>query len=376
MDLPPNTVIIDNGGHTLKVGLAGEDAPRAAVPALVGHSRAPELEIAVDKPGFCVGEKALRRRGLLDVRWPLQGRRVIDFDEMEKLWHHAFYGALRADPRGHACLATVSADFTAADRERAAEVFFEALRCPALHLGDQAVLGLYSTGRTRGVAVDCGHGATHVAPVFEGHVSPYVRGRSAVAGEAVTRRLQQLLAARGLTFSAVRDEETVRAVKEQLCFVAADFPRESRAFAERPRARQLPFALPDGQSLSFGEELVAAPELLFAPGPAAPGELGLAELIGKSHAAGESEVHRGLFEHIVLFGGSTLLPGLPERLCAAVKELSAPPANFAVTASAGREFASWLGGSVFACLAPFASMWVGLREYEERGASALHEKFF
>lgn len=54
------------------------------------------------------------------------------------------------------------------NRERAAEIFFETFNVPALHIQMQAVLSLYSSGRTTGVVVDSGDGVTHVVPIFEG----------------------------------------------------------------------------------------------------------------------------------------------------------------------------------------------------------------
>ena len=49
-----------------------------------------------------------------------------------------------------------------------AEVMFESFSIPQLYINIQAILSLYSTGRTTGVVLDSGDGVTHIVPVYEG----------------------------------------------------------------------------------------------------------------------------------------------------------------------------------------------------------------
>jgi len=46
------------------------------------------------------------------------------------------------------------------------EIMFEKFNVPAFYLGIQAVLSLYSSGRTTGLVLDAGDGVTHTVPVF------------------------------------------------------------------------------------------------------------------------------------------------------------------------------------------------------------------
>jgi actin-related protein len=43
---------------------------------------------------------------------------------------------------------------------------FERFSVPAFYLAIQAVLSLYSSGRTTGLVLDAGDGVTHTVPVF------------------------------------------------------------------------------------------------------------------------------------------------------------------------------------------------------------------
>ena len=45
---------------------------------------------------------------------------------------------------------------------------FEQFNVPALYVAIQAVLALYSSGRTTGQVMDSGDGVTHAVPIYEG----------------------------------------------------------------------------------------------------------------------------------------------------------------------------------------------------------------
>ena len=62
------------------------------------------------------------------------------------------------------------------NREKMAEVMFEKFNVPALYVNIQAILSLYSTGRTTGIVMDSGDGVSHVVPVYEG-VHKFVKSR-------------------------------------------------------------------------------------------------------------------------------------------------------------------------------------------------------
>jgi actin-related protein len=49
---------------------------------------------------------------------------------------------------------------------------FETFNVPSMYLAIQAVLALYSTGRSTGVVLDSGDGLTSSVPIYEGYALP------------------------------------------------------------------------------------------------------------------------------------------------------------------------------------------------------------
>ena len=99
------------------------------------------------------------------------------------------------------------------NREKAAEIFFETFSVPALYISMQAVLSLYSTGRTTGVVLDSGDGVTHSVPIFEGFALPHSVMRNDIAGREVTKYLKLLLRKEGSNFNTTAEFEIVKNIK-------------------------------------------------------------------------------------------------------------------------------------------------------------------
>ena len=119
-------------------------------------------------------------------------------------------------------------------------------------------------GLSSGVVVDSGDGVTHIVPVYESVVLNHLTKRLDVAGRDVTRHLINLLFRRGYAFNRTADFETVRQIKEKLCYVSYDLGFDAKLARETTTLVES-YELPDGRVIKVGSERFEAPECLFQP---------------------------------------------------------------------------------------------------------------
>jgi actin len=105
---------------------------------------------------------------------------------------------------------------------------FETFSVPSLYLAIQAVLSLYSTGRTTGLILDSGAGVTHTVPIYEGYALPHAIERNNFAGNDITKYMHKLLTEAGMKFSLSAEFETLRDIKDKHCYIAQDFKEEMK----------------------------------------------------------------------------------------------------------------------------------------------------
>ena len=158
-------------------------------------------------------------------------------------------------------------------------------------------------------------------------------------------------------------------IKEKMCRVSLDFHEE---MINTNRAKNLKsYTLPNGQTISLDTECFMCPEALFQPSLVGLDSPGIHHICYDSIMKCDRDLHKDLFANIVLAGGSSLFPGLADRM---KKELTvlAPSETVNVSVAEDGQNSTWVGGSVLGSISLFQQyIMITKEEYEEWGPSII-----
>ncbi|XP_035166845.1 actin-like protein 7A [Oxyura jamaicensis] len=360
-------VVIDMGTGYFKCGFAGEPWPSHIVSPAGNHvqeTKGKQEETFIGKvlQNTCIPLKLIS---------PLTHGIVVDWKSVQDILECIFQTEMQIQPEDHAVLMSVPPLCSTADNKKYVEMMFEGFHVPAVHLAYQSQLSMYSYGKTSGLVVESGHGASHAVPIYEGYVLRSITGSVDYAGLDITNYLMQLLHESGYTFTEYQ-LNIIEDLKERCCYTSLDLTQDLNLPLKK---QQTDYELPDGHVITVGKERFLCAEALFKPSLFGSQQPGLSQLTLGCLKNCDDGIKKRLVRNVLLCGGSTMMEGFPDRFQSELSRMW-PSDNVLIMASPQRKSSVWIGGSILASLYSFQKLWVYRREYEEEGPSCIFKKCF
>lgn len=125
----------------------------------------------------------------------------------------------------------------------------------------------------------------------------------------------------------------------------------------------------------MGNERFRCPEALFKP--CFPGSVemsGIHEATYFSAMNLELNLRKLLLGNVMLSGGTTMLPGIVDRLQKEIQALLPPDIRVMINSPGERRYRVWTGGSILANMSAFQRKWIFREEYRDAGPQIVHRK--
>jgi actin len=254
------------------------------------------------------------------------------------------------------------------------QIMFETFNVPAMYVAIPAVLSLYASGGTTGIVVDSGDSVSHTVPIYEGYAIPHAILHLHLGGRDCTTYFSKILAERGYSLTTFAELEIVRDMKETLAYVAWDFwneVNEATDSFDKERVYDV-----GGASIVAGAERFRCAEVLFQPSLVGKDATGIHDMTFQSIMRCDVDIRKALYGNVVLSGGSSMFPGMGDRMARELFALAPSTMKINVMGPPARKYSAWVGGSIMASLNSFQQSWISKAEYDEWGPIIVHSKCF
>jgi len=293
---------------------------------------------------------------------------------LEKVFHE-----LNVNPKTHLVMLSVPSNFGDAIREQLLSVLITRMSVPGVFMMEQALLVLHSYNSQSGIIVDIGE-RLDIVPVTDGFITLAGIIRHPIGGAALRESVISSFAERRYRFVSQAEKLLARLAVEKMCYVSTDYISDCRSHDNNSEIfkNQIdlsPYDLPPGTwtHLTNDTGRFKTTEGLFNPQLWGVDFPSLAQLVKQAVQACPMDTRREMWRNIYLSGGTSLLPGLAERLKLELSKLVASSINIEVHTSPNRYHAAFIGACVFAEMPNFEQMCIMADEWKSKGAVSLRK---
>lgn len=360
----PSSLVIDNGSGSIKCGFSGEEAPKSIFPTCISQ----ETQL--------VGDESIK-----DIIYPIRHGIIKDFDSMEKIWEHTFKNELRVPSDDKNILLSDTPIAPKINREKITQLMFEKFNVNGLFMSIQALLSMYSAGKTTGLILDSGYDVTCSVPIIEGYNFPYTITNVNCGGKIITdgiiNSINNLYPGK-INFN-YETRKNINFIKESFTYYSSQGnsqPNNEENNNNNNNNKLNKFMLPDGEEIDIKDILYNCIESVFKPELLGNDIPGIHYQVYNSIMKSESEIRKELYGNIILAGGNTMFIGFPEKLGLEIQKI-APTSlvnKVKIISQNERKYSAWIGGAILAGLTSFQFMWISHNEYQDSGPQVIHRK--
>jgi actin-related protein len=259
--VPGTPIIIDIGSAYAKIGFASESTPRFVFPCITGTEKYKSIMVDVGARSVYVGNDAMRMRGVLKVKYPIQRGVIMDWNEYYEILNHIFYTLLRIENLSIYPIIYVEHPFVPREtKEYIARVLFETHGVRSLIMMESPILSSFSVGLTTGLVIESGDGVTWIVPIINGQIQHQAVQKLSLGGVDVNHNLKSLLMREGINIESSAAEEIIREIKEKNCYFVLDPTNPPTA------TDTFTYPMPDGSVKEIPNHIFyEAPEVMFQP---------------------------------------------------------------------------------------------------------------
>ena len=375
-------IIVDIGSGEVKAGFSGEEKPKTIFKNYFGEPKYKKVLRTFNKDNQelneqYIGDDCEKYLGLIKLRFPVKHGVFEKEQDILSVFNYLYskLGINSQEIKEHPVLITEPLLNPNVNREKISYSLFDNLGVPALFFASQPILSLFSTSKTSGTILESGEGVTQSCVVYEGYSIPCTYERYNYGGGDVTEYLKNLLKKRGYHFYNSTEFRLVNDIKENSCFCYGNNIKNEIIDAKKSANKNLiNYYLPDGSSISIGDERILAPEILFNPEYIGKEYLSFPEMIISSVNKVDIQLKQKSYENILLSGGNTCFNGLYEQLHTELKNKVIKNMKINLNKTDKPEFSCWIGGNIISTLEIFKKMWVTRNEWNEKGSKVIHVK--
>eukprot|EP00026_Physarum_polycephalum_P009843 Phypoly_transcript_09980.p1 GENE.Phypoly_transcript_09980~~Phypoly_transcript_09980.p1 ORF type:complete len:428 (+),score=30.54 Phypoly_transcript_09980:32-1315(+) len=420
-------VVIDNGGGTSKIGLAGQKSPMI-IPNQIAKPKGERRNYIGDQIEQCPNTSSLYYRRPIDKGF------VINWDTQREIWDHAFSkGSIK--PTEHDLLLTEPLFNPDSLKKMMFEFLFEHFQfrsiccCSSSYL---ALLGYINENASSSFAqsvahcvIDTGYSFSHIVPFYDLQKINYAIKRINIGGKSLTNYLKELASYRH--WNMMEETHIINVIKEKVCYTSLNFEHDLNICNSRGAVNTIQqlYVLPDftnsntgyvkgsdndpfknkakdtdskqgkgtkndtettekttktgtveEQILPMNNERFTVPEALFNPNNVGVNQAGIPETITQAISSTMSDLHEPLYANILITGGNVLFPNFKERIELDLRSMVPSHFNINVVTPRNVVTCAWEGGSIFAQSDTFSKYQVTKEDYDEYGTNVCKRKFY